>query len=820
MNKISVIIISKNEENRISSALESVKWADEIIVVDSGSADRTLDIAKKYTDKIFYRKFEDFSSQKNFAISKCNNRWVFSIDCDEVVTSALKEAIISAVNCPSYDAYRVKRVNRLFNRILSHSTGGDLPVRLFKKDRARFIQPIHEFLKVDGKTGSLDAELIHNTTQDMSSEYRKTDNYTELEAVWLLDRNIKPRLFKLIIYPALVFLRIYLIKKGFLDGLSGLAYAYASARYSFIKYQKARRLINDKDYLENKIANRFDEIHSQFPDSIDMTDLRLKALIENLGPLKNKFILELGCGKGRFTDAISRQGARCIGVDVSFNLVKDGIKKNNGILLLSSATEVCFKSGVFDAVFLVEVIEHIPNLDKLIQEAKRLLKPDGSIVIIDRNILSINNRRCFVPNIIIKKYHEIKNDWMYPKGFPYTERWFLASNIAEKLRRHFTDVKFGYILSDSEMNSKTWFLFKAVPVTRHFILWKAEGDNSYKVLPAPRAVIKEFGPEHMPVREKVTKVPLIEKGKKAAGSLPGIFCLRIDADEYDQVSFSRYYKLFERYKDAITIFFSINSFKNAGNEVMRCRDMGLDIQSHGFYHYTYNDYSSNRYNVKKAKDFLSALEIEVKGFASPMGKWNWQLMRALENEGYEYSSDFAYNYLGLPDYACYKNQVSRILQIPIFPVCPELFFRQKGYMFDDILNYYKSAIDQMIDCGIPVMIYAHTSLEHNRVPEILDNVAEYALSTKGLAFMSMTKINDYFRKESERIKNSDIIRLKVPSAAYLGKEISLPVYGRLKDYLKDIIDFERITPESDLQCNAVKKALKIFARKNLKENVS
>lgn len=325
--------------------------------------------------------------------------------------------------------------------------------------------------------------------------------------------------------------------------------------------------------------------------------------------------------------------------------------------------------------------------------------------------------------------------------------------------------------------------------------------------------IKEFGLRGMHVRERVARHREPGKIDSVNPILSDIFSLRIDADEYSKESFSCYYKLFEKYKNAITIFFSINSFKDSPNEIKRCKDIGLDIQSHGFYHYTYNDYKSNRYNIKKAKRFFQGLGIDTKGFAGPMGKWNWQLMRSLEDEGYEYSSDFAYSYLSLPCYPCYKNRISKVLEIPIFPVCPELFFQQKRYGFKDILNYYKAAIDEMIDCRIQVIIYAHTSLEHSRTLELLDKISEYAISVKGLKPMSMTEINDYYRRDDGEREKDGIIESKIPHADYIGKEIDISFPEKIKDSIKDIMDFEKITPIAELQCGTAKKVLKILARK-------
>jgi len=243
MEKVSVIIISKNEAPNIKESLKSIQWAHEIILVDSGSSDDTIIIAKEFTSKIYYRKFDNFSSQKNFAISKCSYNWIFSLDCDEVVSDALKQSILSAIKeTRGYSAFRVKRINKMFGKVLHFAAGRDFPVRLFKKGDCEFVQPVHEFLEVRGEVGGLEGELLHNTTADIKTEFEKTDAYTELEAKWVLERNTRSTFLKIFLYPIAIFLKIYIFNKGLLDGYQGLMYAFVSARYVYIKYLKARRL--------------------------------------------------------------------------------------------------------------------------------------------------------------------------------------------------------------------------------------------------------------------------------------------------------------------------------------------------------------------------------------------------------------------------------------------------------------------------------------------------------------------------------------------------------------------------------------------------
>ena len=818
MDKISVMIIAKNEESRIREALQSAEWADEIVVVDSFSNDRTVEIARQFTDKIYQRTFDDFSRQKNFALSKCSNSWVLSIDCDERISPRLQKSIVSAVDSSSgFSAYKVKRINRIFGRELKHAAGNDYQIRLFKKEDARFLQPIHEVLGIKGDIGVLEGELMHISTTNIESEFSKTEQYTEYEAKWLLERNIRPSIIKLYFYPVFVFMNLFVLRRGFLDGYAGFLFAIVSARYSFIKYLKARRLFKNSAYLENKISRRFNELHKQFPDTIDTSDARLKALLEAISDFDGKHILEVGCGKGRFIREIAKRNARCVGIDVSENFLKDAQAKKRGTFLKASATRLPFGSKTFDVVFAVEVIEHLPDLKGFFEEASRVLKDEGRLIIIDRNKFSLNNRRFMAPNLLIKKYHEMKNEWMYPNNFPFRERWFNPHSISKLFIKYFSNSGYEYVLSDGE-RTKWWHLiFRMIPQARHFVLW--HGKNKYgskqahKTINHSEAVKKEFGIRGSSVIEKVARKPGTVDLTGVKNPLSGVFCLRIDADEYDRDSFARYNDIFKRYKDAITIFFNINAFKDDLFEIKKCKEMGLDIQSHGFYHHTYNDYESNRYNIKKAKIVFEELGVPTKGFASPMGKWNWALMKALEDEGYEYSSDFAYDYLSIPGYPLKRGRRSGVLEIPIFPVAPELYYQNGVNKKEVAISYYKNAIDEMLRCDLPVIIYAHTSVHHKEIPQIIDEVTRYAIVEKRLKPKTMTEISRLWQNKPLSAGARPV--LSTPAEDYIGREIKVSFYGRIKTAIKDYFDFERITPLDELRGPFVRRSVKRFLRRIL-----
>lgn len=328
------------------------------------------------------------------------------------------------------------------------------------------------------------------------------------------------------------------------------------------------------------------------------------------------------------------------------------------------------------------------------------------------------------------------------------------------------------------------------------------------------SVVKSFGNGLIRAEEEVAAKPLIEFMAGQKIDWPAIFCLRIDADEFDKSAFDNYLSLFKKYPSAVTIFFNIYSFRDAADKIKESRDVGLDIQSHGFYHHTYNDYKSNRRNIAKAKGSLEKLGINTVGFTAPMGRYNANLMRALEDEGYEYSSDFSYDYLGLPSYPCIGRRFSRILQIPIFPVAPELFFRQEKYSFSQVADYYKAVIDQMCDCGLPAIIYAHSSIFADN-PGLLNDIADYAIVRKGLAPANMTVLNHWWRGRVAFGALFPVERkiLKVPKDEFLGRKANLRFKKKIKVKVSRMFDFERITPESELCCPQPQRGIKLLLRR-------
>lgn len=330
-----------------------------------------------------------------------------------------------------------------------------------------------------------------------------------------------------------------------------------------------------------------------------------------------------------------------------------------------------------------------------------------------------------------------------------------------------------------------------------------------------RPVIKEFGFAPCRVRERVTRCPTSAEGPRTRivpRELLNRFCLRIDADTCHD-NFSSYVELFSRYSHCITVFFCVSSFLQHKGQIRACKEAGLDVQSHGFYHHTYGDIRSNIYNVRKAQEVFGKLGVETRGYASPMGHYTPTLMEALESQGYDYSSDFSFDYLSYPHYPPLRKRFSRILQIPVFPVSPELFF-YRDISSADALSYYKQAIIEIKRCNLPVIIYAHTSHFSQNIP-LLAEILEFALGQMGLSPVTMTQICGIVKYAQRSFDDSLFakITVDVPHLCFLGEEVPQGAYEKLKSIAKDILDFERHTPDKELQCNRLKKMAKIFLRR-------
>jgi glycosyltransferase involved in cell wall biosynthesis len=241
LSKISCIIITRNEAKNIGRCLKSVSWAEEIVIVDSGSTDDTKKIASEFTDKIFDLEWKGYGPTKEFARNQVTADWVLSIDADEVVSEKLREEILSTVSSENpLDGYFIPRRSNFLGKWIRH--GGwypDLVLRLFKREKGGFtMRLVHEEVKVSGPTGHLINDLLHYTDPDFEHYLTKLNRYTSLDAMQMLEAGKKSGLADVVLRPAILFFKMYILKAGFLDGIHGFILAAASAFHVFSKYIK------------------------------------------------------------------------------------------------------------------------------------------------------------------------------------------------------------------------------------------------------------------------------------------------------------------------------------------------------------------------------------------------------------------------------------------------------------------------------------------------------------------------------------------------------------------------------------------------------
>jgi glycosyltransferase involved in cell wall biosynthesis len=239
--KISATVITLNEERHLGDALDSLSWADEIVVVDSGSTDRTVEVARRYTDRVVEADWPGYAAQKNRAAGEASHDWVFSLDADERVTPELRSAIERVRDSgPTADGYRVARRAWYVDRWVRH--GGwypDWQTRLYDRRKAKFEgEFVHESVRVAGAVATLSGDLLHYTVESLSDHHRRLDRYTTLAAEQLAAHGRRFSASRAILQPPLTFVQTYVLKQGFRDGAAGLAIAGFAAYYVFLRQVK------------------------------------------------------------------------------------------------------------------------------------------------------------------------------------------------------------------------------------------------------------------------------------------------------------------------------------------------------------------------------------------------------------------------------------------------------------------------------------------------------------------------------------------------------------------------------------------------------
>ncbi len=238
---LSVVVITKNEEASIRRCLESAKWADEIVVLDSGSTDATVSICLEYTQYVHETDWPGFGPQKNRALEKASGDWVLSLDADEWVTPELRDEILKVISRPEGAvAFRAPRLSSFCGRFMRHSGWWpDYVTRLFRRGAARFSDDVvHEHVIAEGKTGTLREPIMHETYVDLEEMLQKMDSYSSLAAQKMRHGGRRAGLAGAVLRGLWAFTRTYFLRGGFLDGRVGFMLAVAIAEGTYYRYAK------------------------------------------------------------------------------------------------------------------------------------------------------------------------------------------------------------------------------------------------------------------------------------------------------------------------------------------------------------------------------------------------------------------------------------------------------------------------------------------------------------------------------------------------------------------------------------------------------
>lgn len=239
--RLSAVVITLNEERHLRRCLESVAWVDEMVVVDAESHDKTVQIAREFSDRVIVRPWAGFTAQKNFALEQSTGEWIFSLDADEEAAPDLRHEIMATVaDARAGNGYAVRRQNMFLGRWIRH--GGlypDWQVRLFRRGRGRFAErAVHESVTVEGRVGRLRGHLVHRSYEGVSDFIDRANRYSSLAAEQMVREGRRGRAGDLLLRPLGRFLSMYVMKRGFLDGRRGLLLATLYAYYVFMRSAK------------------------------------------------------------------------------------------------------------------------------------------------------------------------------------------------------------------------------------------------------------------------------------------------------------------------------------------------------------------------------------------------------------------------------------------------------------------------------------------------------------------------------------------------------------------------------------------------------
>ena len=242
--RLSAVIITRDAATLLPECLQSVRFADEILIVDSGSQDATREIAKRHGARFLHQDWLGYGKQKQFAVERAANDWVLCLDADERVSPELAHRIQEALRAPAFSAYDMPRCNRFMGRWLRHGEGYPDPnLRLFHRSHARWSDdPIHEHVVTTGPVGRLDGDLLHDSATSLADYLDKQNRYTTLQAERLHAQGKRVGAARLLLSPLARFIKFYFLRRGVLDGVPGLVHIAIGCFNSFTKYAKLMQL--------------------------------------------------------------------------------------------------------------------------------------------------------------------------------------------------------------------------------------------------------------------------------------------------------------------------------------------------------------------------------------------------------------------------------------------------------------------------------------------------------------------------------------------------------------------------------------------------
>ena len=240
MNPLSAVIIVRNAKTQLFPCLKSLEFCDEILVVDSGSTDGTVELARRHGARVIETHWRGFGPQKQFAVEQATHDWVLCVDADERVSGLLRDAMAAVLSAPTCVAYRFARCNRFMGRYLRHGEGyPDWSLRLFDRRQAHWSDDaVHERVIVDGPAGMLTGDLYHDSAESLENYLEKQNRYSTLAATAALAAGKRSSAGRLILSPLLRFVKFYFLRAGFLDGMPGLVHILIGCYASFAKHAK------------------------------------------------------------------------------------------------------------------------------------------------------------------------------------------------------------------------------------------------------------------------------------------------------------------------------------------------------------------------------------------------------------------------------------------------------------------------------------------------------------------------------------------------------------------------------------------------------